>query len=78
MLGKIKRRLLRYYRKWFCQNNFIFRHEGPFSPEDRPDCSFACYESFEEIPEPVKADICAGADASRLDERVTTHPAKAS
>lgn len=64
--GKIWRRLRRYYRQWFCHRNYIFRHEGPFCPEERIDCTFACYESFEELPEQVKKDLCAG-DNSRLE-----------
>jgi GNAT superfamily N-acetyltransferase len=67
LLGKIRRRLTRYYRQWFCQQNYIFRHDGPFSREDRSDCTFECYESFDKLPKEVKTDICADGGPSRLE-----------
>ncbi len=67
LLGKIHRRMLSYYRKWFCQMNYIFEHAGPFSPENRAGCTFKCYASFDEIPEQVKADMCPPGDTSRLE-----------
>ena len=67
ILGKIWRRLMHYYHQWFCRQNYIFRHEGPFNPENRTDCTFASYESFDNLPEEIKADIYAGTDGSRLE-----------
>ena len=66
-MGKVWRRLTRYYRQWFCQQNYVFRHEGPFTLVEPASCEFAHYESFEEIPEQVKQDICLNADRTRLE-----------
>lgn len=54
MLRNVFRRLRRVYRRHFKQKNFVFRHEGPFTPETRDDCAFASYESFDSLPEAVK------------------------
>ena len=67
LLKKILGRFLRYYRRWFCHNNFVFKHEGPFISENRSDCAFRCFRSFAELPENVKADISVDPDPSRLE-----------
>ncbi|MDH3347097.1 MAG: GNAT family N-acetyltransferase [Desulfobulbaceae bacterium] len=67
LLGKIWRRCKRYYHLWFCRQNYIFKYDGPILPQQRSDCKYESYESFDELPEHVKVDICADGDASRLE-----------
>lgn len=50
---KIRRRLVRYYRKWFKSRNHIFMHRGPFAVFAGPACDFFSYDKFDDIPKPV-------------------------
>jgi len=67
LIGKINRRFMHYYRKWFCQQNFIFRHEGPFNSDDRTDCTFKRFDSYDNLPEEVRAEIRADGITDRLE-----------
>jgi hypothetical protein len=70
--GRAWRRFVHgYYRPWFCQNNYVFRHEGPFPEEIRTDCMFSRYESFAALPDHLKQSMTAEGNPSRLevDER---------
>ena len=64
--GKMWRRMLVYYRRWFCDNNYIFKHTGPFHVEERSDCTFQTFNSFKEIPDQVKLGMCVDSDTSRF------------
>ena len=67
LLGKVWRRSSNCYRHWFCQQNCIFRHDGPFVTKYQVGCEFAHYDSFEMIPEQVKKEICGAGDPARLE-----------
>lgn len=62
-----RRFLHRHYRPRFCRQNYIFRHEGPFPPEKRIDCTFEHYQSFEELPEHVIEDMKISGLGTRFD-----------
>ena len=64
---KIGIRLRHYYRKMFCQKNYIFRYEGTCDPDKREDCVIKSYTSFDQIPEEVKDDIQSDGVNNRLE-----------
>jgi ribosomal protein S18 acetylase RimI-like enzyme len=66
------------YRHAFCNNNYVFRHDGPFPPEVRSDCVFMSFDSPDDVPENVWDDMRRdgkptrlGKDRRELDENAT-------
>jgi len=70
LLWRILRRCTGIYHKWFCQRNYIFKHESPFPPEKRSDCIFKCYNSIMDLPESIQADISSEGAPHRLERDI--------
>jgi len=65
--GRAWRRFFyRVYRPLFCQQNYIFRHEGPFPAETRTDCAFRRYDAIENIPQETIDDMQTNGVPGRL------------
>jgi RimJ/RimL family protein N-acetyltransferase len=67
LAGRLRRRVRSYYRRWFCDRNYIFRHDGPFLPVDRADCTFEQYRSPGEVPSEIKSEIRRQSGERRLE-----------
>lgn len=63
---KLGKKYKSLYRKIFRQQNYIFRHNGPFLPETRSDCTFKRYDSVGDLPESIQADISSDGKPTRL------------
>ncbi len=66
LIRKIGRRFRKYYRHFFCHQNYIYKHDGPYEIKERTDSSFEFYDDYDDIPENVIADISANNNQRRL------------
>ncbi|MCC5887223.1 MAG: GNAT family N-acetyltransferase [Gammaproteobacteria bacterium] len=57
MIRAIARKLRRWYRRTFQHQNYVFRHDGPFSTPPTFEFRFDRYERFEDIPGLVRQSI---------------------
>ena len=67
LVTRVSRRLLVIYRRLFCQQNYIFRHSGPFDAPELPQCTFASHTSDSEIPQSIIDDIIASRPEKSFD-----------
>lgn len=77
LFGKIMRRLLRYYRKWFQNRNHVFMHNGPFELKKPKICETLRFDKFEDIPEYIRSVIIQKSGPQTLagDRREMDHAA---
>lgn len=78
IVGRAARRLHTYYRRWFCNQNYVFRHDGPFVAQYRADCTFVRVESSSDLHESIRSQIREDGgerrlsmDCRELDEQAT-------